>query len=130
MVYWGCMMKTKVCPGCNKELPVSEFWKAKSRPGGLQCYCKKCQKKKMQKRYLDYLERNRKHKERIALRMANRENLSKALKPFTTDVLGGFKITVLNYIKKGEKKYNVLPIGGELFATNSKQKFMDYLEAI
>lgn len=123
-------MKTKFCPCCKEELPVSAYWIKKSTKDGLQNYCKKCQKKKNRKRYEDYLDRNRKHKQRIALRMEKRENLSKALKPFCIDVLGGFKITILNHAKKGEKKYNILPIGGELFATNSKNEFMDYLEAI
>lgn len=123
-------MKTKVCSCCKEELPVSAYWRKKSAKDGLQNFCKKCQKKKKRKRYEDYLDRNRKHQQRIALRMAKRENLSKALKPFCIDVLGGFKITIQNHTKKGEKKYNILPIGGELFATNSKNEFMDYLEAI
>lgn len=104
-------MKTKVCSKCGKELPLSEFYKYKKTRSSLRSYCKKCQ---------------------IAENFANRnDRLIKTLElEKSIDVLGGFKITILNYAKKGEKKYNILPIGGELFATNSKQEFMDYLEAI
>lgn len=123
-------MKTKVCPCCKKELPLSEFWRSKNRSDGFQTYCKKCQKKKNQKSYLDYLEKKRQYRKRKALREAKKDELSKALKPFCVEPLGGFKITIQNHTKKGEKKYNILPIGGVLFATNSKNKFMDYLEAI
>lgn len=33
---------TKVCSCCRQELPISEFYKKKSQPDGLNCYCKKC----------------------------------------------------------------------------------------
>lgn len=32
----------KVCSCCRQELPISEFYKKKSQPDGLNCYCKKC----------------------------------------------------------------------------------------
>jgi hypothetical protein len=33
---------TKLCPKCNKTLPVDSFFKNKNRKDGLQGYCKKC----------------------------------------------------------------------------------------
>lgn len=35
-------MKTKVCPCCKEELPISEFYKDKRKRSGLHCYCQKC----------------------------------------------------------------------------------------
>ena len=35
-------VKTKKCPKCRRELPLSEFTKNKSRSDGLQCWCKSC----------------------------------------------------------------------------------------
>lgn len=46
--------ETKVCKGCGKELPISEFYPCKSNKDGLNGLCKKC-----------YIEK-RKGKERIA----------------------------------------------------------------
>lgn len=36
---------TKVCTRCNRELPVSEFYKNKSKSDGRHSYCKECFKK-------------------------------------------------------------------------------------
>lgn len=33
---------TKVCKKCNRELPISEFFKNKSAKDRLHCYCKEC----------------------------------------------------------------------------------------
>ncbi len=33
-------MESKLCPDCGEPRPVSEFAKNRSRPGGLQAYCK------------------------------------------------------------------------------------------
>lgn len=37
-------MNLKRCSGCHQELPLSEFWKNKTSPDGLQAYCKACSK--------------------------------------------------------------------------------------
>lgn len=117
-------MKTKVCLCCKKELPVSEFWVSRAKKDGLQIYCKKC------KSYKDSIagkkRREKRRKERaLAEKIKNSKTNIHWSYPF-----GGFKITIQNYVKNGEFKYNILPIGGKLFATNSKNEFMDYLEAI
>lgn len=38
--------ETKRCSGCHQDLPLSEFWKNRSSPDGLQAYCKACGKAK------------------------------------------------------------------------------------
>lgn len=35
--------KTKKCPKCGRELPVTEFYKRAAAADGLQPYCKNCQ---------------------------------------------------------------------------------------
>ena len=39
-------MQTKRCSGCHNELPLSEFYKNRCSPDGLQGYCKTCGKAK------------------------------------------------------------------------------------
>jgi len=36
------MSETKKCPKCSKTKPVTEFWKDKHRPDGLNPYCRDC----------------------------------------------------------------------------------------
>ena len=40
------LIETKRCSGCHQDLPLSEFWKNRSSPDGLQAYCKACGKAK------------------------------------------------------------------------------------
>lgn len=35
-------VESKVCGGCNKEKPASEFYADRKRRDGLQCQCKAC----------------------------------------------------------------------------------------
>ena len=38
-------METKFCPKCKRDLPLSMYYKDKSRKDGLSCYCKECKLK-------------------------------------------------------------------------------------
>lgn len=44
------------------------------------------------------------------------------------DVLGGIKITILNYAKSGEKRFNLVFTNGRHFHTDDKEKFLNYLK--
>lgn len=44
---------TKVCSKCKMELPIEMFCKNKTRPDGLQDYCKECSKISMDKYYYE-----------------------------------------------------------------------------
>lgn len=37
-------VETKRCVKCNRELPVTEFWRDRRARDGLNCYCKECMK--------------------------------------------------------------------------------------
>lgn len=39
------MEKTKVCPKCGRELPVSDFYRNRSTKDGLDYCCKECARK-------------------------------------------------------------------------------------
>lgn len=40
----GSTEKTKVCPRCGRELPLSEFYKGKYMKDGYSSRCKECYK--------------------------------------------------------------------------------------
>ena len=46
------------------------------------------------------------------------------------ETLGGYKIFIQNYVKKGERKYNIVDTAGEVFKTNNKDEFFNYLRGI
>jgi hypothetical protein len=47
--------KTKICPKCKKEKPISEFGKRYDKPVGITAECKKC----LYKRHREYENRNK-----------------------------------------------------------------------
>jgi len=51
--------KKKKCPGCNRILPMSEFYSAEAVKDGLNSYCIKCNRR-MRKEYSDTWEKQRK----------------------------------------------------------------------
>lgn len=44
-------IKTKRCPKCGRELPLSEFYLNRATRDGLQTWCKECQKKRVRSNY-------------------------------------------------------------------------------
>lgn len=70
------MEETKLCPRCERILPLDSFSKNSNRPDGLQAYCKDCQKEQSR----NYIQK------RVAKRMEranNLENGNPKLKDFT-----------------------------------------------
>ena len=49
-------------------------------------------------------------------------------------ILGGYRITILNYAKPGEYKYQITSIAGDKFKgklkTNSPEQFLRFIERI
>lgn len=46
-------IKTKKCPKCGRELPLSEFYLKRSAADGLQTSCKECQKKRVRNHHIN-----------------------------------------------------------------------------
>lgn len=44
------------------------------------------------------------------------------------ETCGGYKIYILNHVKEGESKYNIVSTKGYIWNFNSKQMFLDKLE--
>lgn len=61
------------------------------------------------------------------MKTMRRDLKDKQLNKKVDKVIGGYKISVLNYVKRGEFKYNILKTDGTLFYTNNKQEFINYI---
>lgn len=48
-----------------------------------------------------------------------------------SELLGGYRIYVLNHCKEGEVKYTCVKVStAEVYRTNDKRKFLSYLEGV
>lgn len=99
----------RICRCCHKELPLSAFNKDKSRKDGYYIYCRECSHKKQK-------ESISKQEERTIAR--------------ADEIIGGYKISILNHASRIEKKYNVTSTNGNYYATNDKVEFFNYLRGI
>lgn len=101
----------KRCNKCKRLLDESQFHKETRRKDGIRSVCKECAKNYR----IDY------HKQRTKLRFKEKDAIN---------ILGGYKIFILNYASLKEKKYNIISTAGKIFRTNNKQEFIQYLEGI
>ena len=46
------------------------------------------------------------------------------------NIIGGYRIFILNHASRTEKKYNVTSTDGNYYATNDKVEFFNYLRGI
>lgn len=105
----------KICNVCGRLLSLDEFPKDKNNKDGHKNKCKKCT-----------AEYNRKY---------NKQQKEKYLKLKETIIspeksqhlLGGYKVYILNHASKGERKFNVVSTTGEVFNTDNREKFFEFL---
>lgn len=127
-------MESKFCTKCGECLPISEFGRCST--GYLRSWCKECMRGYAKKYYVEkrdeILTRHKiyKQKKKEKMKTLSYRHTYQRTKEFQRDVLGGYKIYLLNHIKKGERKYNIIKTNGETFKTNDKSEFMRYLEGI
>lgn len=111
-------MKTKICKRCGRELPLSEFYKAKSCKDGYRNECKECflqyYKQYQQEHKEELAEYNKQYrqdnKEEIAEQKKqyyqdNREELAEYYKQYYQTPMGRALCLVRNY-RRNDKKYN------------------------
>ena len=124
----------KTCTKCGKTKPIDDFYNSPTGKYGVYSVCKECQRKEHKKYYAADLERrremNRKYrerhqeKERLAKEKAERIEILRA-----SEILGGYRIYVLNHTKDGEFKYTAVKVHtADVFRTNDKREFLCYLE--
>lgn len=126
----------KTCTKCGRTKPIEEFYNSTTGKYGVQARCKDCQRKEHKKYYIADLERRRQmnkkyrerhqEKERLAKENAERIEILRA-----SEILGGYRIYVLNHVKEGEAKYTCVKVEtAEVYRTNDKRKFLNYLEGV
>lgn len=130
-------METKVCRKCGQEKPVSEFIPDGRYRCGYQTYCRKCLSEYQKMRRLGKNEKKVCRtcgREALERRKENGFCLSEkerkerqAIADFDR-LLGGFKVSILNYAKNGEYKYTVASTKGGFFQTNSKEEFIEFIK--
>lgn len=108
------MEAVKRCSICRRALPLDRFSKDAAYKGGYKTICKDCVN--------DY---GRKYREQQKEKLRDYVTLQELMK--AEKILGGYKIFIQNHTKKGESKYNVIDTAGEVFKTNDRKEFLDYL---
>lgn len=99
----------KRCSCCLKLKNESEFHKFSHTSDGLQIYCKKCRNEL-------------RHGAKVIDIRPSIKNKS---------LTGGLKITVQNFAKSSEAKFNIYDTDTtELFQTSSKEKFLEKLSKL
>lgn len=134
------MVETKRCTKCGRELPLSEFCKQKTGKNGLMPICRTCNRKKVKEWGAAHPERIRekqrqyrqRKRDKIQKKLERREEKEREFrkKIFNLDVLGGYRIYILNYPTKSERKYNVVSTAGDVFKTNSKAEFLQFVQGL
>ena len=107
----------KKCRKCGQLLDLSEFPLDKQNLDGHKGMCRKCTRE-YNRNY------NKKQKEKYLKihSLITSEDKAKY-------ILGGLKCYILNHIKKGEFKYNIICMeDGKLYQTNSLENFVHYLK--
>jgi hypothetical protein len=111
------MESVKMCNECRRVLPLERFSPDAAYKGGYKTICKDCVN--------DY---GRRYRERQKEKLRDYITLQELMKAEKT--LGGYKIFIQNHVKKGERKYNIVDTAGEVFKTNDKNEFFNYLRGI
>lgn len=107
----------KRCSKCKQLKPETEFYKNAIMKDGLQHQCKKCHNEYT----TEYM---RKHK------ITNKQRQEKKDERNFNKYLGGYKISILNHIKKGEYKYVIFSTNGQSFMTNDNIDFMKKIKEL
>lgn len=105
------MVETKRCTKCGRELPLSEFYRSNAYSDGCKSWCRWCSKKTSRESYL------------------RKAELSRALKK-AEETLGGWKMFYIKHPKQGEYSFNAVSTVGDVFKTNSKAEFLQFVQGL
>ena len=121
-------MIRKKCTKCGRELPLEEFARYPSGKYGVYSRCKECVRKENKYYYRDRLMRDQDMAKRQRERRIAAEEREKQLSTLRDcEVFGNMRIYILN--TTGE--YSIVNVkNAEVFKTNDKKEFINYLTAL
>lgn len=90
------MENTKICSKCGRELPLSEFYKDRSKKDGLQYKCKQCIKQHSKQWYADNAEHKKQYDKQY--RAEHREKM-KQLYADNAERLKQYRATIEGYAR-------------------------------
>lgn len=126
----------KTCTKCGRDLSLENFYKSPTGKYGVYSVCKECQKKECKKHYSVNLEKKRAmyklYRERHVEKIKEEQRKAEMIEMLkVSEILGGYRIYVLNHVKEGESKYTCVKVStAEVYRTNDKRKFLSYLEGV
>lgn len=97
------------CTLCGQELPDGAFYPSMLKKRDYEC--KKCMYERYGKKSIRKYQEGLKQLPAVDFERYN----------------GGLKITVLNYVKPYENKFNIKATSGEYFGTDNKEQFLNKL---
>lgn len=106
---------TVTCIYCKQALPESSYYPSTLKKGWR--ICRKCQNLKNYKTMKSYYKRRK-------------EKVQKAKEQTFDSLFGGYTITVLNSVKKGEFRYVIKGTNGTFLQTNSLEVFKEKIREI
>ena len=113
----------KVCSKCKRELPLSAFGKRTDSKDGLHYMCRECHNQHQRNYSVKNREKRREYNKRAKAKRKLLEYYD------LCDAVGGYKMFILNHIKNGEYKYNVVnTVTQEVFKTNNKDEFIRFVK--
>ena len=122
----------KTCTKCGKTKPIEEFPKDLKGKYGVKAICKDCMHIYYEKHAEKRKEMNKVYCARYRQEIKEQERKLEAVELLqASELLGGYRIYVLNHCKDGEVKYTCVKVStAEVYRTNDKWKFLCYLEEV
>lgn len=116
---------TKICNKCKIEQPVDQFFKDERYKDGYMGTCRTCGRERARKYREEHPEYRLKRNQKTIQWQQKQKLLQQA-----DSILGGWHITIPNYVKKGEYKFNSVSTRGEIFRTNTYTEFLDWVQQL
>jgi len=120
----------KTCTKCGRLLPIEKFTPAPNYKYGVYSRCRECNNESSKIYYHQNHEKIRSYQKDYNKKLKQEEERLKQMEHLKScEVLGGWRIYVLNYCKDGEAKYTCVKVStADVYRTNDKAEFLKYLE--
>lgn len=105
----------KICRVCGRLLSLDEFPKDENNKDGHKGICRDCTR-----------EYSRMYNQKQKIKYEKIKNIILGIDK-AEQLLGGYRVYILNHASKGERKFNVVSTTGEVFNTDNREKFFEFL---